>query len=141
MIARLLAVRPAPPEKMLRIALLAVLVLLGAPPISHGQPAKTIPRLCFLNFGPYALGTQPGVDKFFQTLRDLGYVDGRSIVIDYLSADGRNEQFPSLAAECLRRKADVIVPATTPAAQAARDATQTIPIVLFRLGDLWGLAW
>ena len=135
MIAQLLTLRPPHPEKMLRIALLAVLVLLGAPPVGHGQPAKTTLRLCLLTFRPYALGKQPGVDKFFQTLRDLGYVDGRSIIIDYLSADGRNEQFPSLAAECLRREADVIVPATTPAAQAARDATQTIPIVMLPLGD------
>jgi putative ABC transport system substrate-binding protein len=135
MIARLLTVQPAQPGEMLRIALLAVLVLLGAPPVSHGQPAKTTPRLCLLLFRPYALGKQPGVDKFLRTLRDLGYVDGRSIIIDYLSADGRNERFPSLAAECLRRKADVIVPATTPAAQAARDATQTIPIVMLPLGD------
>jgi putative ABC transport system substrate-binding protein len=135
MIAQLLAVQPTRLEKMLRIALLAALALFGAPPVSQGQPAKTIPRLCFLGFEPYALGSQPGLDNFFQALRDLGYVDGRSIIIDYLSADGRNERFPSLAAECLRRKADVIVPATTPAAQAARDATQTIPIVLFRMGD------
>jgi putative tryptophan/tyrosine transport system substrate-binding protein len=134
-IAGLLTVQPTQPEKMLRIALLAVLVFLGAPPLSHGQPATTTPRLCFLGFRPYTLGALPGVDKFFQALRDLGYVDGRSIIIDYLSADGRNERFPSLAAECLRRKADVIVPATTPAAQAARDATRTIPIVLLRLGD------
>jgi ABC-type uncharacterized transport system substrate-binding protein len=124
--------------KMLRIALLAVLVLLGAPPVSRAQPPKTIPRLCLLGFRPYALGTMPWIGKFFQALRDLGYVDGRSITIDYLSADGRNEQFPTLAAECVRRKADVIVPATTPAAQAARDATQTIPIVTLPLGDLVG---
>ena len=133
-IARLLTIQPTPPEKVLRIALLAGLVLLATPPVSHGQPAKTTPRLCLLLFRPYALGKQPGVDKFLRTLRDLGY-DGRSINIDYLSADGRNERFPSLAAECVRRRSEVIVPATTPAAQAARDATQTIPIVMLPLGD------
>jgi putative tryptophan/tyrosine transport system substrate-binding protein len=134
-IARLLAVQPTQPGKMLRIALLAVLAFLGAAPVSHAQPSKTMPRLCFLGFSPYALGRQPWIDKFFQALRDLGYMDGRSIIIDYLSADSRNDRFPSLAAECLRRKADVIVPATTPAAQVARDATRTIPIVMLPLGD------
>jgi ABC-type uncharacterized transport system substrate-binding protein len=133
--ARLLTVQANQLGKTLRIALLAVVVLLVVPPVSHAQSAKTISRLCLLLFRPYALGKQPGVDKFLRTLRDLGYVDGRSIIVDYLSAGGRNEQFPTLAAECVRRKADVIVPATTPAAQAARDATQTIPIVMLPLGD------
>jgi putative ABC transport system substrate-binding protein len=65
----------------------------------------------------------------------LGYEDGRSIIIDYLTAEGRVERFPSLAAECVRRKADVIVPVTTPAALAAKNATNTIPIVMLTLGD------
>jgi putative ABC transport system substrate-binding protein len=57
---------------------------------------------------------------FFQTLRDMGYVDGQSITIDYLSAEDRSDRFPALVAECLRRKADVIYPSTTPAAQPAK---------------------
>ena len=68
-------------------------------------------------------------------LRDLGYVDGQTITIDYLSADGRGERFPALAAECLRLKADIIVVSTTPATQAAKNATRTIPIVMIALGD------
>ena len=47
-------------------------------------------------------------EAFFQGLVDLGYVDGKTINIDYLSADGHGERFPSLAAECLRLKADII---------------------------------
>ena len=66
---------------------------------------------------------------------DLGYVDGQTITIDYLSADGHGERFPSLAAECLRLKADIIAVSTTPAAQAAKNATRTIPIVMIALGD------
>jgi hypothetical protein len=45
---------------------------------------------------------------FFHSLRDLGYVAEKTITIDYLSADGRTERFPALAAECLRRKADIM---------------------------------
>jgi putative ABC transport system substrate-binding protein len=57
------------------------------------------------------------------------------MTIDYLSADGQAERFPPLAAECLRLKADIIVVSTTPAAQAAKNATRTIPIVMLPLGD------
>jgi putative ABC transport system substrate-binding protein len=118
------------------VALVAVLAvsLLAAPLAADAQPAKSIPRLCFLTFDP---GTPQSsrFSPFFQSLRDLGYVDGQTISIDYLSAAGRGEQFPALAADCLRLKADIIVVTTTPAALAAKTATQTIPIVMHSLGD------
>ena len=109
----------------------AVLLVASLP--AEAQPRK-IPRLCFLTFDP---GTPQSTrfTPFFQGLRDLGYVDGRNIAIDYLSADGRGERFPTLAADCVRLKADVIVATTTPGAQAAKNATRTIPIVLHALGD------
>jgi putative tryptophan/tyrosine transport system substrate-binding protein len=62
-------------------------------------------------------------------------VNGQTITIDYLSAEGQAERFPALANECLKLKADVIVVTTTPAAQAAKNATRTIPIVMIPLGD------
>jgi putative ABC transport system substrate-binding protein len=120
---------------MLRLAFLAMLVLLAAPSVSESQQSKTIPRLCLLVFERYTLGKRPGLDAFLQTLRDLGHVDGRSFIIDYLSADERNEGFPTIAAECLRLKADVIATTTTPAALAAKKATRTIPIVMIAPGD------
>src|SRR5439155_22239642 len=67
--------------------------------------------------------------------RDLGYVQGHTITIDYLVAEGQSERFPALAAECVRLKADIIVVSTTPAAQAAKNTTGTIPIVMVALGD------
>ena len=107
--------------------------LLAVPLPAEAQPRK-IPRLCFLTFDP---GTPQSTrfTPFFRGLRDLGYVDGRNIAIDYLSVDGQAERFPTLAADCLRLKADVIVVTTTPGAQAAKNATRTIPIVLHALGD------
>src|SRR5215813_10765124 len=101
---------------------------------AEAQPEKKLPRLCFLTFDP---GTAQSnrFTPLFQRLRDLGYVDGQTIAIDYLSADGHGERFPALAAECLRLKADIIVVTTTPAARAAEQATQTVPIVLYPLGD------
>jgi putative ABC transport system substrate-binding protein len=62
-------------------------------------------------------------------------VDGQTINIDYLSADGDGERFPTLAAECLRLKADIIAVSTTPATQAAKKITRTTPIVMIALGD------
>ena len=108
--------------------------LLAAPLVARAQPGK-IRRLCFLTFDP---GTPQSsrFDAFFQGLRGLGYVDGQTITIDYLSAGtGQAGGFPALAAECLRLKADIIVVTTTPAAQAAKNATRTIPIVMHSLGD------
>jgi ABC-type uncharacterized transport system substrate-binding protein len=131
-----LAARAQQPAKMLRVALLAMLALLAAPLVGEGQQPKKIPRLCFLTFDPGTLlSRSTRFDAFFQGLRDLGYVDGQTITIDYFSADGRGEQFPALTAECLRLKADIIAVSTTPAAQVAKNTTRTIPIVMIALGD------
>lgn len=111
------------------------LAALGATPlVSFAQPAGRIPRLCFLTFDPGTMRTNRyGV--FFEALRRLGYEEGKTIAIDYLSANGRAEQYPAMAAECVRLKADAIVVSTTPAAQVAKKATRTIPIVMLALGD------
>ena len=104
------------------------IALLGAaavawPLVAHAQQSKEIPRLCFLTFDPGTLQSRsPRFDVFFNSLRDLGYVDGKTIVIDYLSADGKDDRFPALVSECLRLKADIIAVSTTPAAQAAKQA-------------------
>src|SRR5438045_6310766 len=67
---------------------------------------------------------------FFHKLGELVYLDGETISIDYLSAEGQGERFPGMAQECLRRGADIIAVSTTPAAQAAKAATATVPIVM-----------
>jgi putative ABC transport system substrate-binding protein len=72
---------------------------------------------------------------FFDGLRDLGYVEGQTIIIDYLTADSQAERYAALAAECVRLGADVIATSTTPATQAAKNATQAVPIVMIGLGD------
>jgi len=100
---------------------------------AEAQQARKIPRLCFLAFTPEV--RRSSYSPFFQGLRDLGYVDGQTITIDYLSADGQAERFATLAADCVRLKADVVVASTTVAAQAAKKATRTIPIVMHALGD------
>ena len=75
------------------------------------------------------------LEGFRQGLRELGYVEGKSFVIEYRSADGRDERFPSLAAELVRLKVDLILTRGTSAALAAKDATGTIPVVITGVGD------
>jgi putative ABC transport system substrate-binding protein len=104
------------------------------PIAARAQQPNKLPRLCFLTFDPGSLqSTRFGA--FFDGLRDLGYVQGQTMVIDYLTADGRDERYAALAAECVRLGADVIATSTTPATQAAKNATQAIPVVMIGLGD------
>ena len=75
------------------------------------------------------------LDAFREGLRQLGYVQGKNYVIEYRSADGRADRFPSLAAELVRLGVDVIVARGTPAAVAAKNATETIPVIMASVGD------
>ena len=75
------------------------------------------------------------LEAFRQGLRQLGYVEGQNLVIDYRSADGRIERFPELAAEMVRLKVNLIVTRGTPTALAAKHATATIPIVMAASGE------
>jgi len=77
----------------------------------------------------------PQLDAFRQRLQQLGYVEGQNLLIEYRSAEGRNDRFPSLAAELIERNVDLIVLRGTPAAIAAKNATSTIPLVATALGD------
>src|SRR5262245_8346514 len=104
------------------------------PLIVEAQQAGKIYRVGVLNQGPPpAPGSQPG--SFTTTMRDLGYIEGRNIVVDRRWAEGRNERYSSLATELLALKPDVIVADTTPAILAAKRATATIPIVMVNPAD------
>lgn len=91
------------------------------------QPTKTA-RIGFLvtaTIGsPVFLAT---ADPFWRGLRDLGYIEGRNLLIEYRSADGKQERFPSLANDLVRVDVDLILAGSTPHALAARQATRTIP--------------
>src|SRR5215210_1911153 len=77
-------------------------------------------------------------DALRQGLRQLGYIEGQNLVIEYRSADGRAERFPDLAAELVRLNVDLIVTRGTPAIFAAKNATKTIPVVMAASGDPLG---
>jgi putative ABC transport system substrate-binding protein len=84
---------------------------------------------------PYSAGTDVRIEAFRRGLRDLGYVEGQSINIEYRWADGKFEKLPELATDLVRNKVDVIVAAVTQASLAAGKATNTIPIVMIAVSD------
>jgi len=117
------------------LVLLPVAVLL-VPLAGEAQHAATIPRIGLLF--PTSLSdprTPRFLEAFRQGLRELGYAEGQNIAIESRFAEGKWDQLPSLAAELVRLKVDVIVTYTTPATQAAKQATGTIPIVVAAVID------
>jgi putative ABC transport system substrate-binding protein len=114
-------------------ALLAVFLLATPLAVGAQAPAK-IPRIGFL-MSSSVTDSPRQVDEFQQGLRELGYVEGKTIAIEYRFADNRPERLPALAAELVRMKVDVIVAAFPPDADAAKKATSTIPIVFAVSGD------
>ncbi len=121
---------------MRRLALVFALVVLAAPLAIEAQPAAKVFRIGYLgNLPPTAPEFSRIWDGFLQELRELGYVEGRNIVIEGRWSEGRYERLPTLAAELVRLKVDVIVAIGVPAPHAAKDATSTIPIVFTSHGD------
>jgi putative ABC transport system substrate-binding protein len=107
--------------------------LLAAPLAAEAQAGKVY-RIGILETIPAAQNAA-NLAALRKGLRDLGYVEGRNLIIEYRSADGRAERFPDLASELVRLKVDLIVTRGTPAARAAKNATGTIPVVMATMGD------
>ena len=112
--------------------------LLAAPLRADAQPAAKVPRIGFLGNSTAALEANL-VGPFREGLRELGYVEGRNILIEYRWAEGKNERLPALIAELIALKVDVIVTAGTPAALAVKKATTSIPLVMAAVGDPIGV--
>jgi putative ABC transport system substrate-binding protein len=105
---------------------------------AEAQQTRTVPLIAFLTTGSAASSAR-NIDAFRQGLRELGYVEGKSINIEYKYADGRTERLPELAEELVRLRVDIIVVSSSTAARPARKVTATIPIVLAAGGNLDGL--
>lgn len=103
-------------------------------PSALAQPAK-VPKIGFLSIGSATAAAAPRTEAFRQGLRELGWLEGQSILIEYRWAEGKYERVPELAAELVRLGVDVVVAVGTPAALAAKQATQMIPIVMVTVGD------
>ena len=118
---------------VIRFATALVLLLLVAPLAAEAQQAAKVARIGYL---AGTLATSPHLQEgFLQGLRDLAYVEGRNLLIEYRDAEGKLKRLPALAAELVALKVDVIVASGTPAALAAKQATRTLPIVFAGVAD------
>ena len=106
--------------------------LLSLPAAAATQEKRKVPRVGVLAFTETTPALQ---DAFRQGLRDLGYVEGQTVVVEWRAAEGRPDRARAFAQEFVRQKVDIIVADLTPAVQAAKSATTTIPIVMASAGD------
>ncbi len=113
------------------------LVALGAaagPLASLAQQPGKVWRVGFLSLDSSAVASRNS-DAFLKGMRDLGYVDGKNLIVEWRFAEGNFERLPALAADLVQLKVDVIVAVASAAIGAAQKATTTIPIVMATTGD------
>ena len=114
-------------------ALALIILALGlclAPLTADAQPPEKVHRIGVLLSSGSALWVQPLLEAFRQGLRDLGYVEGQNLLIEYRSAEGHDERLPALAAELVQLQVEVLVAPGPSPGPAAQHATRTIPIVM-----------
>jgi putative ABC transport system substrate-binding protein len=109
--------------------------LLAAPLAVDAQQREKAARIGLLLGGSPTPPALERVEAFRHRLNEFGYLEGKNLAIEYRWAEGKPERFPGFAAELVHLRVDVIVAATTPAAQAAKDATATLPIVMVVIAD------
>jgi putative ABC transport system substrate-binding protein len=106
---------------------------------AEAQQQNKAPRIGYL--GGISPSSNPArIAAFRQGLRELGYIEGKNIVIEWRHHEGNIDRLPALAAELARLKVDIIITVGPPAARAAKEATVTIPIVMVQVGDPVGSA-
>jgi putative ABC transport system substrate-binding protein len=120
-------------RKVIGLALGSLLFALYVP--VEAQQAAKIPRIEFLSSTSASTGAH-NFEAFREGLRELGYVDGKNVTIEYRWAEGKLERLPDLAAELVSLRLDLLVVASGQAAMAAKQATTTIPIVMTVSGDV-----
>jgi putative ABC transport system substrate-binding protein len=116
------------------LALLGLLALGAAPLAAEAQQAGKVYRIGYLS-APTRASVENGLQAFLRALRELGWVEGQNLIIEYRWAEGKVERLPDLAAELVRRKVDLIVAPAGSAALAAKNATSSIPIVMIFPSD------
>ena len=118
-----------------REAILTLIALGAVPRAAEAQQAAKIPRIGYLASNLAGSGPTRLHEAFRQGLRDLGYIEGRNVAIEYRDAEGKLETLPARAAELVALKVDVIFAPGTQHALAAQQATKTIPIVFADIAD------
>jgi putative tryptophan/tyrosine transport system substrate-binding protein len=120
---------------IIQLTLSALLLALSFP--AEAQQSSKIPRVGFLlqRVSPTPTTPDPFADAFRQGLRDLGYIEGKNIMVEYRYGEGERDRTPSQVAELVQLKVDVLVVRSLPAIRAAKQATKTIPIVMVTTQD------
>src|SRR5215467_14470605 len=114
-----------PVEKMFWLIFATLFALCSS---ATAQQPKKVPRIGYLSVGP---ASDPARGEAFrQGLRELGYLDGKNIVIEWRYAEGKQDRLPALVIELVRLKVDIIVTSNSAATRAAKEATKTTPIVM-----------
>ena len=120
-----------------RVGLIAILALgiLTAPIAAEAQQSAKVPRIGWLSIASPTPAVSHLMEAFRQGLRELGYVEGQNIAVEYRFAEGRPERLPEFAAQLVALKVDIIVTPNPAGTQAAKQATSTIPIVFMGVAD------
>src|SRR5436309_4816265 len=113
--------------------LLTILLLTGLP--AQAQQATKMPRIGYVSGSGDRKTPGPSVEAFRQGLRDLGYVEGKNILVEFRYAEGNLDGIPTLVAELVQLKVDVLVVQGLLTIRAAKQATKTIPIVMLTTVD------
>jgi putative ABC transport system substrate-binding protein len=106
--------------------------------LAQAQQPKKVARIGYLSLRSPPAPSAPlhrNDEAFYQGLREVGYSEGKNLIIEYRYSQGKSGRFPGLAADLVSSKVDLIVAPSTPAIRAARQATTTIPIVMLSVGD------
>ena len=102
---------------------------------AKAQPPKKVPRIGYVSNSGDANNPGPYVEAFRQGLRDLGYIEGKNILVEFRSAEGKLDRIPGFVAELVQRNVDVLIATNLPAIHAAKEATKSIPIVILTVQD------
>jgi len=108
--------------------------VLLASPLAPAQQPERVYRIGWLDLRSPS-GARPEIEVFTQAMRELGWAEGKNLAFEFRFAEGKSERLPDLAVEIVRLNVDLILAVSTPAVQAARQATTTIPIVMHYVGD------
>ena len=112
---------------MVCVALVALLLTFSVP--TEAQQPKKVPRIAYVTAASFS-AMEYRIEAFRQGLRELGYVEGKNIIIQLREAEGKLDRLPTLMAELVREKVDIIVAAGAAVTRPAKEATKTIPIVM-----------
>ena len=116
------------------IVVLLVGLALVSVRLAEAQPAKEVPRIGYLDPASSEASLRQ-IEALRKGLTELGYLEGKNIVIEYRHADGKRDRLFAAASELVQRQVDVIVTGSTPGVEAAKNATDRIPIVFATIGD------